>query len=219
MTNTIYEYQSGQRKRLEIFYNDFYNKDKTRRLMKTLIQQSQRWWSYGMVAIVAHAVAGHGLWTYCSSLMERYTPTLVINHNTRMTTTQALVMELTLWSAGWTMAWYAWLSHRYVTQVKQRTTRCIDEIERVFDQPKSNVWVMIDNDKKISSIGKGRILGVAILRCKEINNHLEEGQIQVNALGSRIELALVQNAIQFARQQDIKVITQAQRKNRLDGFI
>ncbi|CAO3595783.1 unnamed protein product [Absidia cylindrospora] len=116
------------------------------------------------------------------------------------------MVELTLWTAGFGLAWCTWLSHVYVSQVNERTKKWLHDMDRVRLAPKSNVWLMIDQS--------GPVLGIALFECEA-----EEGQIQVAALNSRIELALVENAIQFARQQDIKVITQDLKKNTLDVFV
>ncbi|ORZ07624.1 hypothetical protein BCR42DRAFT_425887 [Absidia repens] len=211
MTNTIHEYHPTYQKGIEIFCNEFYNKSKSRRLFNAVLHQGKRWWTYGVAAIVAHALSGHGRGDASNSNgIGRFF------HSPSISTTQTLMVELTLWTAGFGIAWCTWLSHVYLSQVKDRTKKWLHDMDRVRSEPKSNVWLLMDNNNNKSATEEnGRVLGIALFTCDPSS---EEGQIQVAALGPRLELALVENAIQFARQQDIKVITQDHKKNTLDVF-
>ncbi|KAI8341951.1 hypothetical protein BC941DRAFT_414969 [Chlamydoabsidia padenii] len=201
MTNNVCEFTPSQQKNVERFCKDYYSKNKMQQLVNATLHRGKKWWSYGVVAIVAHALTGHTLWSPSTTWFTK-SPT------TTTPPTQMFLMELALWSASLGMAWYAWLTHLHGTRVMERTRIFVDSVEQAHRQPHSNVWVMVENN--------GSVTGVAILKCE---HRLEEGQIKVAGLGSRIELALVQNAIQFARQQGIKVVTQEHRNNELERFI
>ncbi|SAM03917.1 hypothetical protein [Absidia glauca] len=188
MTNTIHDFTPAQQKNVDRFCRDFYTKDKTHLLVNAVLHRGKKWWSYGVVAIVAHLYTGHGLWTFTTPWLTKI-PTA---------STPVFLVELTVWSMGLGIAWYAWLSHLYGSQVNERIRKLAGDIDQAHRQPHTNVWLMKDTKST-------RVLGVVILNC---DGGAEEGQIKVAAMGSRIELALVQRAIQFARQQGIKVVTQ-----------
>ncbi|KAI9302979.1 hypothetical protein BJ944DRAFT_269096 [Cunninghamella echinulata] len=210
MVLTIEEYKPTQKKWIELFCSEYYNKNRYQHIFKKITVQCKRLWSYGIVVIVAHAFGGHSLWRPSSSFITYF--------NATTSTTNTLVIELTIWSAGVGMACYVWLSQLYIKKIKEKTTLILDAIQQAQQEPKSNIWVMKDKKEE------NKIIGLAILNYRkededdDSNNKksvVDEGQIQVFATESRIELALVQNAMQYARQQDIKVVT---RKNKLDHF-
>jgi hypothetical protein len=110
---------------------------------------------------------------------------------------------LALWQLVWTVRWYRRLAPRYDNWVQHQMKRRMDQLMS------GKVWLMMDKEQVT-------VLGVA----RFDRHHHQEGQIQVTAQGSRIELALVQISIQFARQQDVNVITQAPPEiHNLDSFL
>ncbi|CAO3636390.1 unnamed protein product [Cunninghamella echinulata] len=205
----IEEYRPTQKKLIELFCSEYYNKNWYQNIFKKITTQCKHLWSYGIVVIVAHAFGGHSLWRPSSSFITSF--------NATTSTTNTLVIELTIWSAGVGMAYYVWLSQLYIKKIKEKTALILDTIQQAQQEPKSNIWITMDKKEE------NKIIGLAILNYKKEDGDdddnkksvVDEGQIQVFATESRIELALVQNAMQYARQQDIKVVT---RKNKLDQF-
>ncbi|CAO3595581.1 unnamed protein product [Absidia cylindrospora] len=221
MVGHIYEYKSGKEQQhchnhqlqLERFYYDYYSKNNPRLLIQQILHGGKKKWFYGAVAIVAHAVAA------------RQKPTswffFYYFHGRWLTWIQVTLVELMLWSMGFSLAWHSWLSQRYKLRVKTMAIQKMDELDRVVLEPKNNVWIMMMKKKEgTNDHGNSNIIGVAMIRPFPATNSQLEGHIQVTALTSQTQLALVQTAIQFARQQDIKVIyTQDDiRKNKVDGL-
>ncbi|CAO3640100.1 unnamed protein product [Cunninghamella blakesleeana] len=205
------EYNTTQRKWIEKFCDDYYNKNQFQHIFKKITVQCRRLWSYGLVAIVAHAFTGHSLYrktTISSSSFLLLVP--------RFNTTNMLILEITLWSAGVSIAYYIWLSQIYVKKIKQKTKTIMDNIQQTQQESKSNTWVLIDSDNHHDNNNNHKkLLGVAIFNYKKESENEDEGQIQVIAENSQMELTLVKHAIQYARQQNIKVVT---RKNKSDPF-
>ncbi|KAF7720843.1 hypothetical protein EC973_005911 [Apophysomyces ossiformis] len=106
-----------------------------------------------------------------------------------------MILEMALWSAGVGLAWSFWIRNEYWRKAQQQSKQMTNDWMGIKKKSKSNVWVMVRNSSEV--------VGAVALRCED-----GEGKIQsLTGAESKIELALVQNAIQFARQQGIKVIT------------
>ncbi|KAG0184981.1 hypothetical protein DFQ28_010154, partial [Apophysomyces sp. BC1034] len=103
-----------------------------------------------------------------------------------------MILEMALWSAGVGLAWSVWIRDEYWRQTKQQSKQITEDLKVIKNSAKSNAWVMVHSSDEI--------VGAVGLKCED-----GEGKIQsLTGAGSKIELALVQNAIQFARQQGIK---------------
>ncbi|ORY96020.1 hypothetical protein BCR42DRAFT_226791, partial [Absidia repens] len=183
MIGHIYEYKSGKEQQhrhnhqlqLERFYYDYCNKANPRLLIQRLFHRGKKKWFYGAVAIIAHGIAARQKptsWLFFYYFRVRW-----------LTWVQVVLMELVLWSMGFSLAWHSWLSHRYVSRVKEITIKKMDEMDCVILEPKSNVWIMMMKKKEGSSLipsghDNNNIIGVAMIRSITSTNSQQEGHIQ-----------------------------------------
>ncbi|KAI8063917.1 hypothetical protein BC940DRAFT_306687 [Gongronella butleri] len=147
-----------------------------------------RWFSMGVAAAVAHAVSQP-------------------HHFTR-----TLLMDTTLWTLGFGLSCYLYLSQVYQGQTQASARAWM----HVLQSDQSKAWVSLQEhqQQQHQQHDDNVILGLLVL---SIVN--DEAQIQVSALNPKIELQLVQTAIAHAHQQGITVIAQDhQRKSNLGPF-
>ncbi|ORY97573.1 hypothetical protein BCR43DRAFT_489992 [Syncephalastrum racemosum] len=111
--------------------------------------------------------------------------------------TAALATEVALWSLGLGVALYLWTRSHLRKVTATQSERFTAKLTSCLNAEKSGAWVMEDD--------KGQIVGAAALQFAE-----NEGRVLTGAsASSKIELALVQTAIQFARQNNISVIAKS----------
>ncbi|KAI9010440.1 hypothetical protein CLU79DRAFT_710459 [Phycomyces nitens] len=102
-------------------------------------------------------------------------------------------LETTLWSAGIGLAWYMYFRQKYRQAIDRRSNNVLRNLT-VTNGPKSGSWVMERKNNIIGAVG--------------IQYEDNEGKIQSLTSGDKqADLALVQNAIKFAKEKEIKVIT------------
>ncbi|ORX45867.1 hypothetical protein DM01DRAFT_1339826 [Hesseltinella vesiculosa] len=161
----------------QTFYKSYYDHRK-RSWIGTKMKTYTRWWSYGLVAILAHAAS--------------QPPSFA----------RTLLADTSLWSLSFGVSCYLWLSHIYNSNQQQSIAALAHSLDTADDDTK--LWVMLQGSS---------MAGVILLRLGT-----DEAQIQVTAFDPSIEMALVQTAIQSARDQGIAVVTQVHsRKSTLDG--
>lgn len=117
------------------------------------------------------------------------------SHSTNNATAATFLVELLLWSAGVGLSWFWWLKWHGQNRTQALCQRIVETLET-----SSHAWVM-EKDGQV-------IVGSVALQLQEEDG--EEGRIRgLTGVDSRIELALVQSAIQFARRNNVRVITKS----------
>ena len=118
---------------------------------------------------------------------------------TPVLTHRAAVIAMAIWSAGIGLTWFLWLRERDRRQALEESERMAKHLTEIHEQEGYNkVWVMQDNSQ-------GLVGAVGL----EYVSEEGEGRIwNLTGVESRIQLALVQKVIQFARQSDIAVLVE-----------
>jgi hypothetical protein len=177
----IREYTSQDQLKFKKFYITIESKKKKTRVLHALqkSQSAKRTWQAGLVSIL-------GL--HFSHLLKAKL-SLVLS------TIPTILVELFLWSAGVGFVWYKWISKEYESKVQQATENMAKELANIQNIPKSNAWIMVNEDDEI--------VGTVALK-------YENGEGKLGYLTgeeSRNRLLLVQNAIRFGRTNNIQVIS------------
>lgn len=119
---------------------------------------------------------------------------------TPVLTHRAAVLAMALWSAGIGLTWYFWLLERDRRRALEESQRMAQQLADIHEQQEgyNKVWVMTrDNQGLVGAVGL------------EYVSEEGEGRIwNLTGVESRIQLALVQKVIQFARQSEIDVLVE-----------
>ncbi|KAJ8652061.1 hypothetical protein O0I10_012335 [Lichtheimia ornata] len=121
---------------------------------------------------------------------------------TPMLTHRAAVIAMALWSAGIGLTWFFWIREQDRRRAFEDSQRIANHLATLHEQQQegyNRVWVMMQDNTQ------GLVGAVGLEYVYEEG----EGRIwNLTGVESRIQLALVQKVIQFARQSDISVLVE-----------
>lgn len=176
----IREYQSSDCEGVRRVYLERARRQERRRVIREFMQKSsslRRTWQAGVVGLLGLQLSNYWL--------RQEDPTTSANNSAAA----VFMMRMALWSAGVGLAWYIYMRERYWQRVREECDKFVEELAS-----NKKMWVMEDE--------QGTIVGCIGLFVEE-----DEGRIRSwIGVESRIELALVRNLIQFARDNNVRVL-------------